>query len=89
MREHWQIVTVIRKNVSTLSTVTVNFRLTSQVEFFYREQSGYESFLISMLVFFIHGVATRESKYAGNMPRLLKDIFKQRQQSNIYFHSCF
>lgn len=42
-----------------------------------------------MLVFFIHGVATHDIKYADQLKRLIKEEFRQREKSLPLFYSSF
>ena len=42
-----------------------------------------------MLVFFIHGVATRDVNYAENLKNLIKEEFLQRNQTLPHFRSSF
>ena len=42
-----------------------------------------------MLVFFIHGVATRDVKYADTLQNLIKEKFIQREKPLPYFYSSF
>jgi hypothetical protein len=42
-----------------------------------------------MLIFFIHGVATRTSEYASSLQSLLEKEFRQRQEETPLFHSGY
>jgi hypothetical protein len=42
-----------------------------------------------MLVFFIHGVATKDAAYAKPLQYLLKQEFEKRDKPLPHFHSCF
>lgn len=42
-----------------------------------------------MLIFFIHGVATRDVKYADPLKRSIQESFAQLGKTLPYFHSCF
>jgi len=42
-----------------------------------------------MLVFFIHGVATSNVRYADPLQRLIQEEFDQIGQSRPHFYSCF
>jgi hypothetical protein len=42
-----------------------------------------------MLIFFIHGVATRDVKYADPLKRSIQESFAQLGKTFPYFHSCF
>lgn len=42
-----------------------------------------------MLVFFIHGVATHDVKYADKLKNLIKEEFDQQEKSLPHFYSSF
>jgi hypothetical protein len=42
-----------------------------------------------MLVFFIHGVATQDVKYARSLESLIREEFKKRGKSFPQFYSSF
>jgi hypothetical protein len=42
-----------------------------------------------MLVFFIHGVATQDVKYARSLESLIREEFKKRRKSCPHFYSSF
>ena len=42
-----------------------------------------------MLVFFIHGVATRDANYAETLKNMIKEEFFQRNQALPHFRSSF
>ena len=42
-----------------------------------------------MLVFFIHGVATRDACYSSNLQQLIKTEFSQRGEKNPHFYASF
>lgn len=42
-----------------------------------------------MLVFFIHGVATREACYSSNLQQLIKTEFSHREEKNPHFYAGF
>ena len=42
-----------------------------------------------MLVFFIHGVATRDACYSSNLQQLIKTEFSQREEKNPHFYASF
>jgi hypothetical protein len=42
-----------------------------------------------MLVFFIHGVATRDALYSSNLQQLIKTEFSHREEKNPHFYASF
>ena len=42
-----------------------------------------------MLVFFIHGVATRDACYSSNLQQLIKTEFSHREEKNPHFYASF
>ncbi|MFM6452634.1 MAG: hypothetical protein ACKPH7_12585, partial [Planktothrix sp.] len=42
-----------------------------------------------MLVFFIHGVATRDACYSSNLQQLIKTEFSHRGEKNPHFYAGF
>ncbi|WRH64979.1 MAG: hypothetical protein RSE13_13375 [Planktothrix sp. GU0601_MAG3] len=42
-----------------------------------------------MLVFFIHGVATRDAGYSSNLQKLIKTEFSHREEKNPHFYASF
>lgn len=44
---------------------------------------------LTMLVFFIHGVATHDVQYADKLKSLIKEEFIQREKPLPYFYSSF